>query len=173
MDLLQFVRGCTFDDFLFTPQHGILPRRDPDTVDLSTRFSEHVVIKRPIVSANMDTITRAAMAVVLAEEEIHPFSGTLVSWRVRPILLLLRPYCPRRHVRLFVSRKVRAQVFDEGVSIARIDHGAPLSHLVHFFRPRGFPQPLLHDDARVMASQACCLHLGLQRSGWQVGRFGA
>jgi len=26
MDLLQFVRGCTFDDFLFTPQHGILPR---------------------------------------------------------------------------------------------------------------------------------------------------
>ena len=68
MNLLRFVRGCRFDDFLFTPQHGILPRRDPDTVDLSTRFSEHLVIKRPIVSANMDTITRAAMAVVLAEE---------------------------------------------------------------------------------------------------------
>ncbi len=68
MDLLQFVRGCTFDDFLFTPQHGLLARRDPDTVDLSTRFSEHVTIKRPLVSANMDTITRAAMAVVLAEE---------------------------------------------------------------------------------------------------------
>ena len=47
MDLLPFVRGCTFDDFLFAPQHGILPRRDPDTVDLSTRFSVHVVIKRP------------------------------------------------------------------------------------------------------------------------------
>src|SRR5437899_5173167 len=68
MNLLRFVRGCTFDDFLFTPQHGILPRRDPDTVDLSTRFSEHLVIKRPIVSANMDTITRSAMAIVLAEE---------------------------------------------------------------------------------------------------------
>ena len=42
MDLLQFVRECTFDEFLFTPQCGVLPRRDPETVDLSARFSEHV-----------------------------------------------------------------------------------------------------------------------------------
>lgn len=68
MDLLDFVRGCTFDDFLFVPQCGVLPRRDPNAVDLSTQFSEHITIKRPLVSANMDTITRAAMAVVLAEE---------------------------------------------------------------------------------------------------------
>ena len=68
MDLPEFVRGCTFDDFLFVPQRGLLARRDPSTVDVSTRFSEHISIKRPLVSANMDTITRAAMAVVLAEE---------------------------------------------------------------------------------------------------------
>lgn len=68
MSLLQFVSGCTFDDFLFTPQKGVLPRRDPDRVDLSSRFSENLAIKRPIISANMDTITRAAMAIVLAEE---------------------------------------------------------------------------------------------------------
>src|SRR5688572_23831344 len=68
MNLLDAVRGCTFDDFLFTPQLGVLPRRDPGSVDLSTRFSEHLTIKRPIVSANMDTVTRAAMAIVLAEE---------------------------------------------------------------------------------------------------------
>ncbi|MBI2836030.1 MAG: IMP dehydrogenase [Acidobacteria bacterium] len=68
MDLLQFVRGCTFDDFLFVPQLGVVPRRDPAVIDLSARFSEHIPLKRPIVSANMDTITRAAMAVVLAEE---------------------------------------------------------------------------------------------------------
>jgi IMP dehydrogenase len=67
MDLLQFVRGCTFDDFLFHPHRGLLPRRDPDAVDLSTRFSQHIAIKRPVVSANMDTITRSEMAVVLAE----------------------------------------------------------------------------------------------------------
>jgi IMP dehydrogenase len=68
MDLLDFVRGCTFDDFLLTPQCGVLPRRDPDKVDLSARFTERLTLKRPIVSANMDTVTRAAMAIVLAEE---------------------------------------------------------------------------------------------------------
>jgi IMP dehydrogenase len=35
---------------------------------LRTRFSERVTLRRPLVSANMDTITRAAMATVLAEE---------------------------------------------------------------------------------------------------------
>jgi IMP dehydrogenase len=68
MDLVDFVRGCTFDDFLLTPQLGIVPSRDPDAIDLSTRFSHHVPLKRPLVSANMDTVTRAAMATVLAEE---------------------------------------------------------------------------------------------------------
>jgi IMP dehydrogenase len=68
MDLLTLARGRTFDDFLFTPQLGIVPSRDPSVIDLGTRFSEHLPIRRPIVSANMDTITRAAMAVVLAEE---------------------------------------------------------------------------------------------------------
>jgi IMP dehydrogenase len=68
MDLLSYVRGCTFDDFLLTPQRGVLARRDPNTVDLTARFSEHLELKRPLVSANMDTVTRAAMAIVLAEE---------------------------------------------------------------------------------------------------------
>jgi len=68
MDLVTFVRGCTFDDFLLTPRCGVLPRRDPDAVDLSSRFSATVTLRRPLVSANMDTVTRAAMAVVMAEE---------------------------------------------------------------------------------------------------------
>src|SRR5687768_18509564 len=68
MDLLQFVHGCTFDDFLLTPHRGVVPSRNPAVIDLTTAFSEHVTVKRPLVSANMDTVTRAAMAVVLAEE---------------------------------------------------------------------------------------------------------
>jgi IMP dehydrogenase len=66
--LIDFVRGRTFDDFLFTPQLGVVPSRDPAVIDLSTRFSERIPLNRPLVSANMDTVTRAAMAVVLAEE---------------------------------------------------------------------------------------------------------
>src|SRR5215217_685299 len=67
-DLLDRVRGCTFDDFLFTPQYSVIERRDPATIDLSSRLSEHLTLKRPIVSANMDTITRAEMAIAIAEE---------------------------------------------------------------------------------------------------------
>ncbi|HEV3215221.1 MAG TPA: IMP dehydrogenase [Vicinamibacterales bacterium] len=67
-DLLAEVHGCTFDDFLFSPHFGVLERRDPRTIDLSSRLSEHLTLKHPIVSANMDTITRAAMAIVQAEE---------------------------------------------------------------------------------------------------------
>jgi len=68
MNLLDLVRGATFDDFLFTPQLGVVASRDPSAIDLSARFTEHLTLNRPIVSANMDTITRSAMAVVLAEE---------------------------------------------------------------------------------------------------------
>lgn len=68
MDLLGTVRGRTFDDFLFAPQFGVVDRRDPSAIDLTCRFSEQVMLKRPLVSANMDTVTRAAMAIVLAEE---------------------------------------------------------------------------------------------------------
>src|SRR5262245_56324528 len=62
------VRGCTFDDFLLTPQRSVLARRDPAAIDLSCRVSQHIALKRPIVSANMDTVTRAPMAIVQAEE---------------------------------------------------------------------------------------------------------
>ena len=67
-DLLSTVRGCTFDDFLFTPQYSVIERRDPAAIDLSCRLSEHLRLQRPIVSANMDTITRADMAIAVAEE---------------------------------------------------------------------------------------------------------
>src|ERR671935_706410 len=67
-DLLTLVRGATFDDFLFTPQYSVIERRDPTAIDLSSRLSEHLTLKRPIVSANMDTVTRSDMAIAVAEE---------------------------------------------------------------------------------------------------------
>jgi IMP dehydrogenase len=66
--VLERVRGCTFDDFIFAPQHSVLARRDPARIDLSCRLSRRIGLKRPIVSANMDTVTRAPMAIVQAEE---------------------------------------------------------------------------------------------------------
>ncbi|MBI2220280.1 MAG: IMP dehydrogenase [Acidobacteria bacterium] len=66
--LLDSVQGCTFDDFILKPQFSVVERRDPARLDLSARLSRHITLKRPIVSANMDTVTRAPMAVVQAEE---------------------------------------------------------------------------------------------------------
>ncbi|HEX9821113.1 MAG TPA: IMP dehydrogenase [Methylomirabilota bacterium] len=67
-DLLPRVHGCTFDDFLFAPQFSVVARRDPGRIDLTSRLSRNIVLRRPIVSANMDTVTRAPMAIVQAEE---------------------------------------------------------------------------------------------------------
>ncbi len=64
----DLVRGATFDDFLLRPQQSVIERRDPSVIDLSCRFSTNIMLKRPLVSANMDTVTRAPMAIVQAEE---------------------------------------------------------------------------------------------------------
>jgi len=68
MTLRALVHGCTFDDFLFAPQFSIVDSRDPARIDLRCRLTRQLSIARPIVSANMDTVTRAPMAIVMAEE---------------------------------------------------------------------------------------------------------
>src|SRR6187401_1900460 len=64
----RLVHGATFDDFLLRPKRSVVARRDPAVIDLSCRVSQHLALRRPIVSANMDTVTRAPMAIVQAEE---------------------------------------------------------------------------------------------------------
>ena len=66
--VLDLGRGCTFDDFILAPQRSVVLRRDPAAIDLSCRLSRRITLNRPIVSANMDTVTRAPMAIVQAEE---------------------------------------------------------------------------------------------------------
>ena len=68
MTLRELVHGCTFDDILLAPQFSLIESRDPAAIDLRSRLTRRLTINRPVVSANMDTVTRAPMAIVMAEE---------------------------------------------------------------------------------------------------------
>jgi len=57
--------GLTFDDVLLVPAYSeVLPRE----VDLTSRFSRNIELNIPIVSAAMDTVTEAPLAIALARE---------------------------------------------------------------------------------------------------------
>lgn len=57
--------GVTFDDVLLVPSYSeVLPRE----VDTSSLFSRNIRINTPIVSAAMDTVTEAAVAIAIARE---------------------------------------------------------------------------------------------------------
>ena len=57
--------GLTFDDVLLVPAYSeVLPRE----VSLKSRFSRNITLNIPIVSAAMDTVTEAPMAIAIARE---------------------------------------------------------------------------------------------------------
>ncbi|MDE6332228.1 MAG: IMP dehydrogenase, partial [Muribaculaceae bacterium] len=59
------MEGLTFDDVLLIPAYSeVLPR----DVKLSTRFSRNITLNVPLVSAAMDTVTEAQMAIAIARE---------------------------------------------------------------------------------------------------------
>ena len=57
--------GLTFDDVLLIPSYSeVLPRE----VSLTTMFSRNIELKIPFVTAAMDTVTEATMAIAIARE---------------------------------------------------------------------------------------------------------
>lgn len=57
--------GLTFDDVLLIPAYSeVLPK----TVELKTRFSRHIELNVPFVTAAMDTVTESSMAIAIARE---------------------------------------------------------------------------------------------------------
>ena len=70
--------GLTYDDVLLVPRFSSLrSRRD---VDIATKFTRQIALRTPFVSANMDTVTTARMAIAIAE-----FGGIGVVHRFMPI----------------------------------------------------------------------------------------
>ncbi len=61
----NFIEGLTFDDVLLVPAYSeILPR----DVDIKTRLTKDITLNIPMLSAAMDTVTEASLAIALARE---------------------------------------------------------------------------------------------------------
>jgi IMP dehydrogenase len=63
MRLIQ--KALTFDDVLLVPAHSTILPRD---VSLATRLTRNIQLNLPLVSAAMDTVTEARLAIALAQE---------------------------------------------------------------------------------------------------------
>ena len=60
-----FGEGLTFDDVLLMPAYcEVLPRE----VDTTTRLTKNITLNIPMLSAAMDTVTEATLAIALARE---------------------------------------------------------------------------------------------------------
>ena len=58
-------QGLTFDDVLLIPAHSnVLPR----DVDVRTHLTKNITLNIPVMSAGMDTVTEAEMAIAIARE---------------------------------------------------------------------------------------------------------
>ncbi|MBQ9509585.1 MAG: IMP dehydrogenase, partial [Bacteroidales bacterium] len=59
------LEGLTFDDVLLIPSYSeVLPKE----VSLTTQFTRNITLNTPFISAAMDTVTEATMAIAIARE---------------------------------------------------------------------------------------------------------
>jgi IMP dehydrogenase len=62
---LRVPEALTFDDVLLRPKES---RVEPDDADMTTRVSTNVTLNLPVLSAAMDTVTEAELAIEMARE---------------------------------------------------------------------------------------------------------
>ena len=65
MALSIIQQSLTFDDVLLVPAHSLVLPKD---VSLKTKLTQQIELNIPLLSAAMDTVTEARLAIALAQE---------------------------------------------------------------------------------------------------------
>jgi hypothetical protein len=64
-DRIRSEPALTFDDVLLVPRHSLVHPKDVST---TTRFTRGITLHVPLVSAAMDTVTEARLAIAIAQD---------------------------------------------------------------------------------------------------------
>jgi len=115
--------GITFDDVLLLPRASEVT---PDGADVSTRLTRSIRLEIPVVSAPMDTVTEAGLAIALAQE-----GGMGLVHRNMP---------PAREAREVATvKRSENGVISDPVALAPGDSAARAMDLMREHRVSGFP----------------------------------
>ena len=110
--------ALTFDDVLLVPARSdVLPRE----VDLSTQLTRHIRIGLPVLSAAMDTVTEARLAITMAQE-----GGMGIVHKNMPIEAQAREVA---HVKKFESGVIADPI--------TVSPDATIRHVIELTRARG------------------------------------
>ena len=128
-DVTEIRTGLTYDDVLLVPRRSRV--RSRQDVSTRSRFTPGIELEVPIVSANMDTVTTAPMAVAMAQ-----LGGIGVLHR---FLSVEEEAAEVRRVKRYLTHVVAEPYTiepDRTLAEARADAAPPRRHRIHRRRPR-------------------------------------
>ncbi|MEW6765422.1 MAG: IMP dehydrogenase [Pseudomonadota bacterium] len=115
--------GLTFDDVLLVPAHSTVLPRD---VSLATRITRNITLNIPLVSAAMDTVTEARLAIALAQE-----GGIGIIHKN------MTPEQQARHVRQV--KKYESGVIKDPITVTPATTIREVNAMAHLHNISGFP----------------------------------
>jgi IMP dehydrogenase len=118
---LEIREGLTFDDVLLVPRRSAVISRSQ--TDLRTRLSSNISLNIPLISANMDTVTEASMAIAIAREGgigiVHRFMtiddqvDEILKVKRSESVIIEQPYTIKTNATMKTAKKM---MMDYGVS---------------------------------------------------------